>query len=342
MSIYPFISRSVEVIWYQKKFFSYLLYPFSWIYRLVLVICRCQYRLKFKKKSQFPVPIVVVGNITVGGSGKTPLAVALAKWFKQCGWQPGIVSRGYSGISTSSPRVVLPTTDPILVGEEAVLLASKTGCAVVVAKDRVAAVEYLLTQFNCNLVISDDGLQHWPLSRDVDIAVVDGQRRFGNGYCLPAGPLREPIERLTEVDFIVNNGGESAGEWSMSLIPGQIYQLNRPERSITADELKDRSVHAVAGIGNPQRFFDSLKKLGFKIIPHAFPDHYFFKKADLEFADDAVIIMTEKDAVKCRDFANDRMWCLPVHAELPELFLRKLHQKINISQKNKSLESAKS
>lgn len=292
--------------WHKKTFFSYLLLPLSYLYQLVILLRLLAYRYHLKKTTHFSVPIVVVGNITVGGTGKTPLIIWLANYLRQQGYQPGIVSRGYGGKATYYPQLVMANSDPNQMGDEPVLLASKTHCPVVVAPNRVAAVKQLLRDHHCNIVLSDDGLQHYALGRDLEIAVTD-YRHLGNGFCLPAGPLREPAKRLNLVDFVLENGRD------FNLVPSEIYNLLNPVLKFSIDELNDKRIHAVAGIGNPQRFFQTLRALGLKVIEHPFPDHHKFSLDDFEFvlASDIVII-TEKDMAKCRVFADARFWCLPV------------------------------
>lgn len=230
---------NIDTLWYKKHFLVYFLRPFSWAYRMVMALRRWLYRLGIKKTTRFSVPVVVIGNITVGGAGKTPLVIELADWLRRKGWRPGLVSRGYGGSATQLPYAVKADSDPRLVGDEAVLLASKTACPVVVCKDRVAAVAALLQDSDCNIVLSDDGLQHLALGRDIEIAVIDGERRLGNGFCLPAGPLREPEKRLKTVDFIVTNGHALTSEWSMNLAPGEIVQLINPDQRLNIDDLQD-------------------------------------------------------------------------------------------------------
>lgn len=314
--------------WRHKNFLSYLLLPISGLYRLGMAVRRCLYLRGFKKISYFPVPVIVIGNISVGGTGKTPLVICLAHHLRQEGWKPGIVSRGYTGKKTHLPQRVYETSDPRLVGDEAVLIAKKTACPMVVCRDRVAAVSMLLRDHDCNIVLSDDGLQHLALGRDIEIAVIDGEIRFGNGHCLPAGPLREPVKRLKTVDFIVNNGGPVCGEWEMTLKADKIYAVANPSQILLATGLHGQTVHAVAAIGNPPRFFRLLENLGMHCIPHAFPDHYFFRAQDLDFESNALVIMTEKDAVKCQKFADQRLWCLSVSAQLPVQFFQILREKL--------------
>jgi tetraacyldisaccharide 4'-kinase len=324
-------------LWYRRHWCSYLLWPLSGIYRMAVGMRRVMYRCKLRKTVYFPAPVIVVGNITVGGTGKTPLVIALANWLRQNGWRPGIVSRGYGGSATHTPQSVTPDSDPKRVGDEPVLISQKTGCPLVVCRKRVAAARALLENHDCNIIISDDGLQHFALGRAIEIAVVDGERRLGNSFCLPAGPLREPAHRLKTADFIVNNGANAAGEWRMDLLPGEIYQLMNPALRLSAQNRNSNRVHAVAGIGHPQRFFSALENAGFEIIVHPFPDHYYFKPNALHFRDTAPVIMTEKDAVKYRAFADKRHWCLPVTAKLPETFFTQLNNKLaNIYQSLKT------
>ena len=237
------------------------------------------------------------------------------------------------GKCTAIPQIVTPASDPAVVGDEAVLIAQKTACAMVVAPDRVAAVKQLLTQAHCDVVISDDGLQHYALGRDIEIAVVDGERRFGNGYCLPAGPLREPIRRLSSLDFIVTNGGVAGNSqdkisYNMALIPGNIYNMVDSARILQAAAVTGTHIHAVAGIGNPQRFFTVLRSLGFSIIEHIFPDHHPYQPHELNFGAEAIIVMTEKDAVKCKTFADARYWCLTAQAAIDAGFCQTLLEKV--------------
>jgi tetraacyldisaccharide 4'-kinase len=300
-------------LWYRKNVGCYLLLPFSWLYRLALAIKRLSYQLGWRRVTHFPVPVVVVGNITVGGTGKTPLIIALAHFLTANGYKPGIVSRGYGGKATQFPQHVDSDSDPLLVGDEPVLIARRTRCPIVVDPNRVNAVYTLLRSYDCDIVLSDDGLQHTALGRDIEIVVIDGIRRLGNGFCLPAGPLREPATRLGQVNYIVTRGGHAQpSEWEMRLIPGDIYALKQPERILSPDSCT-QPIHAVAGIGHPAIFFQQLRELGFTVIEHPFPDHHVFSYNDIDLGDN-IIIMTEKDAVKCKKFADRRHWCLPITA----------------------------
>jgi tetraacyldisaccharide 4'-kinase len=314
-------------LWYKANLFSYLLTPLSAIYKTIITLRRWSYVLGLQKTTYFPVPVIVVGNISVGGTGKTPLVIWLSELLQQQGYQPGIVSRGYGGKAKHYPQWVTKDSDAEQVGDEPLLMAQRTNCPVVVDPNRVAAVNTLLANSACNIIISDDGLQHYALGRNIEIAVIDGERRFGNRFCLPAGPLREPISRLDKVDFKLTQGEAQQGEFAMQLIPSKIYNIAQPELLLPFNNIA-QPIHAVAAIGNPSRFFQQLRLLGLNIIEHPFPDHYYFKAVDLDFADDKLIIMTEKDAVKCKKFADKRYWCLAVNLECDEnfkaIFLQKL------------------
>jgi tetraacyldisaccharide 4'-kinase len=288
---------------------------------------RWLYYKGIKKSTRFSVPVIIVGNITVGGTGKTPLVIALARFLLEQGYKPGIVSRGYGGKAAHYPLAVTPTSSVMETGDEAILLARNTPCPVIVDPCRVRAVTALLEKTDCNIVISDDGLQHYALARDIEIVVIDGERRFGNSFCLPAGPLREALTRLHKVDFKVTNGMARSGEYAMKLRHSIFRQVSAPQCSQDVTALQNKTLHAVAGIGNPTRFFNLLRSLGLSIIEHAFPDHYLFKQADFPH-DAAFIIMTEKDAVKCEAFADERYWYLPVEAELEALFWQNFYNKI--------------
>lgn len=314
----------LDRIWYGRHPARFALAPLSWIYRAVTALRRRAYTSGLLTIHHASVPVIVVGNLTVGGSGKTPRVIWLAGYLKSLGLNPGVVARGYGGQATQWPQQVRPDSDPTTVGDEAVVVARRTRCPVAVDPSRSAAVAALVEHGKCDVVISDDGLQHYGLARDIEIAVIDGVRRLGNGRLLPAGPLREPPQRLREVDFVVTNGIASRGEFAMKYVP--VNPINVVDRRQTLDfaDLQSTPVHAVCGIGNPERFFQMLKNKGLKVVPHAFPDHHRFKAEDLDFGDDCPILMTEKDAVKCERFGIARCWSVPVTAELPEIFAQRL------------------
>lgn len=317
----------LEKRWGDWNTVSILLLPLAGLFRVVSVLRRLCYRHGPCRVQRFPVPVIVVGNITVGGTGKTPLVIWLAAHLRAQGWHPGIVSRGYRGKARHWPQQVRPDSDPVMVGDEAVLLAAGTGCPVCVGPDRPAAVQQLLTYQQCDIVISDDGLQHYALGRDLEIVVIDGARRLGNGLPLPSGPLREPPSRLKTVDLVIVQGPAQADEFDLQLVDARV----QPLRGGDAQPLVDwagRSVHAVAGIGHPQRFFDALSAVGLAVTTHAFADHHDFKPDDLNFADDIPVLMTAKDAVKCRRFACDHHFVVTVQARPAQGFVDALNHKL--------------
>lgn len=305
----------VDRFWYQKHPIRWLLYPLSLVFRIVSRVRR-GYVSQFKQFDA-PVPLIVVGNLSVGGVGKTPLVIALANAFKSNGLQVGIVSRGYGASVKKFPHTVQIDSTAKDVGDEPCLIAQKTQCPVVISPNRVQGVQHLIKQFKCQVILSDDGLQHYRMGRTIEIAVLDGQRGVGNGLCLPAGPLREPVSRLKSVDFVVVNGASAAGAYRMDLKPGRITHL-LSGKQMTPDDLT-QPVAAVAAIGNPDRFFKTLDSLGIEYTPHAFPDHHQFKASDLN-ALGPTILMTEKDAVKCRLFMDKMQYVLPVEAKIDNGF----------------------
>jgi tetraacyldisaccharide 4'-kinase len=280
----------------------------------------------------------VIGNINIGGTGKSPLLMWLAEQLALSGYRPGIVSRGYGGTTSTHPLQVIASTDPVDAGEEAVMIARRTGLPVVVDRDRNQAVQNLLLNHECDIVLSDDGLQHYAMARDLEIAVVDGTRGMGNGYCFPAGPLREPPSRLKEVDFVVVNGESVglqqniAGSISMDLVAESWVNLHTLEE-ISIDEWpSEKQVHAVAGIGNPKRFFATLRDMGFEVVEHGLEDHHIFHVADLLFGDQLPVVMTEKDAVKCRllnkELLHQDYWYLKVSVVTSENFVDAVLEKL--------------
>lgn len=305
--------------WYKPRIWGWLLWPFAKLFVWVVKLRKLCYDKKIFSTYRAPVPVIVVGNITVGGTGKTPLVILLAELLQKNNLKPGIVLRGYKS-NSSMPIIVKPNTDPILVGDEAVLLAKRSKCPVVVAKKRALGVKKLLDEYKVNIVLTDDGLQHYALERDIEIAVIDGTRGFGNGYTLPMGPLRELPVRLDAVDMTIVNGTD------MKFKIAKVYSLLNPQKEILLSNLAGHMVHAVAGIGTPEKFFNQLRNLGIKVIPHSFPDHHTFKVADINFSDRLPVLMTEKDAVKCRYFANDEHWVVTVTAELSTTHVERFNQ----------------
>lgn len=304
----------LEQHWYRKTPLSLLLLPVSWLYCLLMYLRRVLYRVGIFPIVKLSVPVIVVGNITVGGTGKTPLVIWLADFLRQKGMRPGIVLRGYGGSASVWPQLVTAQFDPDVVGDEAVMLARQSHCPVAADPERARAAQLLVRDYQCDVIISDDGLQHLRLARDIEIAVIDGQRRFGNGYCLPAGPLREPVSRLRDVSLRVVNGEPWADEFKMSLVETGLCRVNAQDIYATITAFRGEVVHAVAGIGHPARFFAYLRQLGLQIIEHAFPDHYRFRAGDIRFGDGLAVIMTQKDAVKCERIADDKTWYLAVEA----------------------------
>jgi tetraacyldisaccharide 4'-kinase len=276
------------------------------------------------------VPVVVVGNITIGGTGKTPLIVALAQAMAERGFRPGVVSRGYGG-SERGPYLLSEDDVPSRVGDEPSLIR-QSGVPVAIGRERPEAAQ-LLIDAGCDLVLADDGLQHHRLGRDVEICVIDGERRLGNGHLLPAGPLREPASRLDSVDFIVVNGGSpQANEVLMRLEGGVAVNMDDPTLTAPLSDFAGRPAHAVAGIGNPARFFASLAAHGIAVDGHPFADHHAFTRDDFTFADGCPVLMTDKDAVKCREFARANWWRVPVRAVMPESFWDAVAAKVRRAQ----------
>ncbi len=316
--------------WYGDVAWIKLLTPIAYLYRQLSSLRRSW--LNKHRDWQSPVPIVVIGNISVGGTGKSPLVISLVEYLQQRGLKPGVVSRGYGGRSPYYPVEVNAVSSSDEVGDEPLMIYRRTGVPVVVDPDRVAAVQNLLANHDCDVVLSDDGLQHYAMPRHLEIAVIDGERGLGNGLCLPAGPLREPPSRLADVDLVVVNGASSlpAGctarlTTEMTIAPTRLVNLStREERAVTT--LAGATVHAVAGISNPDRFFASLRSIGCTIEPHQFPDHHDFTAADVDFADDQLVIMTEKDAVKFdnQQLSGSRYWYLEVNAVLDETIFETL------------------
>lgn len=299
--------------WRRRGVLAWLLWPASLIFGLLAFLRRI-----FTRGRHPGIPVIVVGNITVGGSGKTPLVLWIAEHLRAKGWHPAIVSRGYPA-RIGVPRAVTVISEPGEVGDEPVLLARRSGCPVWVGADRLAVIAALRAAApEVDVLVLDDGLQHYRLARDIEIAVVDALG-FGNGFLLPAGPLREPRLRLRSVDAVVSHGASVEG-YGMSLEGGELHRMTDARERRPAAAFAGARVHAVAGIGDPNRFFLHLARLGLKPLPHPFPDHHAFRAEDLEFGDDAPVMLTEKDAVKLRGVARPHWWVLPVTAKLEAAF----------------------
>jgi tetraacyldisaccharide 4'-kinase len=314
MSIHTWLNR----IWYGGGDPPWWLRPWSTAYRWIFAARRGLFRSGIYTRVRVAVPVIVVGNLTVGGTGKTPLVLWLVARLGEAGRRPGIVTRGYGG-AQRIPRVIGAADDPAIVGDEPLMLSRRSGVPVAVGRNRPAAAELLIAA-GCDVIVSDDGLQHDALQRDCEIVVVDAARRFGNGRLLPAGPLRESPARLESVDVVVVNGGAATGppfqgpkRFGMRLHGGEAVALADGSRRPLA-AFAGTTVHAVAGIGNPQRFFDLLRSAGIVVIEHALADHARMAAADISFADAHPVLMTEKDAVKCARLADRRHWFVPVDA----------------------------
>jgi len=321
--------RWLEKHWYRSSRIHFILFPISLLYRLLVAFRHDLYSSGFLGSHQLLLPVIVVGNISVGGTGKTPLTLGLAQQLIALGFHPLILSRGYKR-ATPRPQQVEPHMAAKNVGDEPLLMAQRKLCPVWVGQDRVkTAHAALAANPQCDVVLCDDGLQHYRLRRDVEIAVIDGIRGFGNGCLLPAGPLREPVSRLKTVDAVVVNGGTAdAGQFMMRLEGTVFYRLNEPGQTATSTSFKGKRIQAVAGIGHPQRFFQQLKTMGITCTPHEFPDHHPYTANDLAFVDCDAILMTEKDAVKCGTFADDRYWVLRVDAQIDSTLTEHILRKI--------------
>ncbi|WP_295684320.1 tetraacyldisaccharide 4'-kinase [uncultured Nevskia sp.] len=315
------MKRWIEQRWYSTEPPPLALRPLGALYGSI-----ADHLAAAKKREavRLPVPVVVVGNISVGGTGKTPLTLWLIEQARALGFTPGVISRGYGGRAAHYPLRVTSTTDPAECGDEPALIARRAGVPLAVAPDRIAAARLLIEQDGVDLLIADDGLQHYRLARDLELCVIDGVRGLGNGARLPAGPLREPTSRLATVDAVIVNGALQASlpahgrpQLTMNLLVERALPLVGGEpRSLSS--FAGQRVRAIAGIGHPQRFFKSLEAAGLVVIPQAFPDHHHYTAGDLSCDAGLPLLMTEKDAVKCAAFARDGLWWVPADAQLPE------------------------
>lgn len=357
-------SSHVQHRWYASKWGVWWLWPLMWLFKIVTSIRRRHYLIKNQLMWRPPVPVVVIGNISVGGTGKTPLTLALLETLKSRGYKPGIVSRGYGGESDTYPIEVLATSEASVVGDEPLMLKIQSGCPVVVAPSRVQAVKYLLQAHECDLILCDDGLQHYALPRDLEICVIDAERGLGCKKLLPVGPLRESVSRLKHVDFVVSNQAVSVNSDLRDAFKDKIFEGVGPgfpipeigymHFAITGlypvikttteaqfmgkdlTEFEGKKVHAIAGIGHPERFFSMLEQAGIHVVRHAFPDHHKFEVSDLEFEEKLPILMTDKDAVKCQDLAQTHFWRVSIQAILDDDFVSKVMDKIdNLRQDHK-------
>lgn len=305
--------------WQQPNLLTLLLLPLSCVYRFLFWLRGFAYKLNLKKSIGAPVPVIVVGNITVGGTGKTPMVIYLVELLRKQGYTPGVISRGYSGAAETYPLTVTATTSAFLAGDEPALIVKRTGAPMVIGPNRAESIQQLVRESDVDIIVSDDGLQHLAMQRDIEICIDDQTQTGRNPYLLPAGPYREARSRLKSVDLIVQHIAEEStkGENTMTLQPGKPTPLLR---SSSARWQANTQIHAVAGIGNPARFFNTCRTLGLSVIEHALADHHQFSAADIQFGDELPVLMTEKDAVKCVDFACEKHWYLPVNAKLDKKF----------------------
>jgi tetraacyldisaccharide 4'-kinase len=329
----------LESYWYRLSPLHLVLWPLSVLFGALAALRRGFYRAGLLARTRMRVPVIIVGNINAGGTGKTPCVIWLVRWLLDHGYSPGVISRGYGGTAHAA-RSVAADSDPADVGDEAVLLARRCACPVWIGASRVAAAQALLAAHpQCTVLVSDDGLQHYALERAVELVVLDGERGCGNGMLLPAGPLREPLDRLAEVDALIINGGAA---FPREVLPSQVpafdmrldgatfYALRPPGQTVGPAHFERNSVRAIAAIGNPQRFFNRLHELGISFTARAFPDHHAYTAADCAFGTKTAVIMTEKDAVKCERLAgeHDSWWALRVDAtiddRLGELIVHKI------------------
>lgn len=322
------IKDTLEKSWKKPNLLTGLLKPLSHVYKGVFSLRKKAYRQGVFGSYRAPIPVIVVGNLTVGGTGKTPLVIYLVEQLRQQGLHPGVISRGYSGEAPEYPFAVTPNSDVSHSGDEPALIVKRTGVPMMVGPDRKAAIEALLAEHAIDVIISDDGLQHLALQRDIEICIIDDTSPQENEHLLPAGPYREPLNRLMSVDFIVRHGGDvgnADNQFSMSLQADEPLPLRSQSG---AGFPLEKPIHAIAGIGNPQRFFDTCESQNYHFEAHRFADHHHFTQSDIDFGD-STVLMTEKDAVKCLDFADDRHWYLPVNAKLSEGLIEAVMAKLN-------------
>lgn len=335
------IGSFFQSVWKSRNPIALLLWPISLIYCAIVNLRRLTYASGLVPVARFNNPIVAIGNLTVGGTGKTPFTIWLVNHLSDNGFRPGVVSRGYGRRDISNILMVNSDSDPVEVGDEPLVIARRTGVPVAVSKKRSDAVRLLLERTDCDIFVCDDALQHYPLATDLSIALIDAQTRFGNGFCLPAGPLREPRSRLNSVALQMTKGEGQSGEYSMRYEVTQVINVKDNENRQGADFLRGEKVTAVAGIANPDNFFKLLQSLETELTKISFPDHHQFTERDFDSIDqaDVKLVMTEKDAVKCRDFAEDNWWYVAIDAKVPEKFVAELSDRISdLKRKNNGLE----
>lgn len=330
------MASSIESFWYSKSWLKWLFLPLSIPFLIIVWLKRQGYQLGIFPSNQFKVPVLVVGNLTVGGTGKTPFISYLASKLSQQGIRIGVVSRGYLSKAPAYPHLVTESDSVSDVGDEAFMLFNQLALPMVIDANRSRAVTRLTEQFELDLIISDDGLQHYKMGRRFECLLVDSTREFGNGLCLPFGPLREPVSRKHSVDFVIQNGGEDfvssiadirGPKIIMKIVTRGLIHIKSGEK-VSLSNLKERRINAVCGIGNPSRFFHSLATLCKEINPIVFADHYAYAEKDFEDLSDDIIVMTEKDAVKCRSFAKDNWYYLQVGASIEAKWAQQLTQTV--------------
>ncbi len=321
----------LEQHWQRITLVSIVLLPLAALFAVLSRLRRLAYATGMLRQARMPVPVVVVGNLSVGGTGKTPAVIWLVKALRARGYHPGVVSRGYGG--SAKLCAVGADSSPEIAGDEPVLIAQLAQCPVWVGRDRSAAAKHLISANpEVNVIISDDGLQHYRLYRDCELVVINASKQFGNRLLIPAGPLRESVNRLRSVDAVIVNGGSlpelPVSQFTMRLEGDTFSNLIDPETEASPGDFRNKQLHAVAGIGDPERFFAQLRGLGLSFVAHAFADHRAFRAEDLEFTDADAVLMTQKDAIKCARFARKNWWALPVEAHIDDALVDLVSQKI--------------
>ncbi len=319
------IQPMIERIWQKRGVTNALLLPFSWAFTLIAVLRRKLLTALVQYHS--PVPVIVVGNLSVGGSGKTPCLISICNYLSKQGLKPGIISRGYGGLEQSTPMFVNKDSLCTHSGDEPLMIARRTNSPVVVSTDRVAAIKFLLEHHQCDVILSDDGLQHYAMHRDIEVVVCQSPRSLGNGLCMPAGPLREPLSRLQQVDFVLGDIDIPAVKHDARVSFVSLVHLQSGQR-YPFDYLADKEVVAIAGIAHPERFFLMLSRQGINHTQNVFPDHHVFDVNDVKGLEDSVIVMTEKDAVKCENLALDKAFYVSIELVIDEVVLGSLYQKV--------------
>jgi len=317
--------KSLDQYWDSINVISILLLPLSALFYLISSLRKFAYQTGIISSYKSPVPVIIVGNINAGGTGKTPLIIELVKQLQNQGKKPGVISRGYGGQSNSWPQIVSSNTTAVQVGDEPQLIYQHTQCPLVVGPNRKDDIELLLKEFSCDVILSDDGMQHYALQRDIEICVVDANKKFGNGFFIPAGPMRESRSRLKSVDLVLHNGGDKR-DFSFEMNPLDCLSMSKRDLKHGLEFFSGSTVHAVAGIGHPQRFFSMLEKQAINVIPHAYKDHHDYQLSDLIFDDNLNVLMTEKDAVKCINLSLPNHWSVPVAILLSDTAQDKLNK----------------